>query len=65
MTDRSDAVIVRYRPTHGPARQLVFEPRSDGRFRLVEREWTGCVWRPVGSRLVDDVALEPGGEIVV
>ena len=56
--DRSDAVTVRWQPPRQPARKLVFEPRSDGDWLRIEKSWTGCTWREVGTEVVDDVAVE-------
>jgi len=39
-----------------------FEPRDDDRWRRIEEEWTGCVWRPRGSEVVDEIAVSVGGE---
>jgi hypothetical protein len=52
MTDRRDAVTVRFDDD-----RLRFEPRADGRWRLLEETWTGCRWRTRGTRLVDEVSV--------
>jgi len=37
-----------------------FEARADGRWRRIEEEWTGCVWRPRGSEVVEEIAVSVG-----
>jgi len=39
-----------------------FEARDDGRWRRIEEEWTGCVWRPRGSEVVDEIAVSVGAD---
>jgi hypothetical protein len=52
MTDTRDAVTVRY-----DDERLRFEPRDDGRWRLVEETWENCHWRTRGTQLVDEIAV--------
>ncbi|MFC7202838.1 hypothetical protein ACFQJC_04875 [Haloferax namakaokahaiae] len=48
------------RQSRGSGRRLDLD-RGRGGWTLVEKEWTGCAWRPTGSENVHDVALELGG----
>lgn len=58
MTDRTDAVIVRWVPEHGPPRRYRFEPTHDGEHERVEEQWNGCRWRPIGRERVSGLAVE-------
>ena len=63
--DRSDAIEVSYRPAGRAPRKLVFVPRATygpgwERVELVRGD--SGEWRPVGSELVDDVAVEVGAD---
>lgn len=42
-------------PTTGSPRRLQLRPMDHpgATHRLVEKEWTGCVWRPTGSEFVN------------
>lgn len=53
--DVSDAHGFVYRPTRGPKRRVVFEPRSEGGWLRVEAEWNGCQWRETGREVVETV----------
>lgn len=58
MTDRSDAVVLTY-TANGAGTRYVFEPRSDGRYDMMEKTLTkGGTWREAGSKVVDSVAVE-------
>jgi hypothetical protein len=57
MTDRSDALILRYDPVGRAPRRLRFEPTADG-YERIEEVWNGCQWRGVGNESVDHLALE-------
>lgn len=67
MTDRSNAVVVRWTPLCGEPRRYVFEPRDDGDYLQIEHEWNGCQWRQVGAEIVETVTVEigPGATDVV
>lgn len=68
MTDRSDALVVRYRPESGPPRRVVFEPLSDGEWSRTESEWRGAAcggWRETGSERVTVVEIEAGDAALV
>lgn len=63
--DRSDAVILTYRPAGRAERRERFEPRAgEGpdweRFEEVRRE--DGTWRTVGNELVETVAVENAPE---
>jgi len=58
MTDRADAIIVRFEPASGPPERWRFEPRSDGRWVRIEEYWNGCRWAGRGAEFVDNVAVE-------
>jgi hypothetical protein len=58
MMDRSDAVVVTTKH-NGHGYRRVFEPRSDGRYDVVEKTLTKAGdWREVGYEVVDEVAVE-------
>jgi hypothetical protein len=57
MTDRRDAIVVRY-----DNERLRFEPRDDGRWRRFSQTWTGCRWRTRGTELVEAVAVTVGDD---
>ena len=63
--DRSDATVVHLQPANGDARKLVVEPRSDGRYELVDKRWTGDRWRVAGTELVEHVAVSTPGDTLV
>ncbi|WP_153952752.1 hypothetical protein [Halosegnis longus] len=54
MSQPDDALVVAYTPVRGPRRRLVIRETEDGLVRR-EEEWTGCVWRPVGTETLDAV----------
>jgi len=58
MTDRSDALIVRFDPEDGPPERRRFEPRSDGLWVRIEEYWNGCRWAGRGAEFVSDVSVE-------
>lgn len=61
MTDRTDAVVVTTR-RNGHALRRTFEPRSDGRYDVIEQTLTMAgEWREIGHEVVDDVAVENAG----
>jgi hypothetical protein len=58
MTDRSDAVVVTTKH-EGHGYRRIFEPRSDGRYDVVEKTLTKAgTWREVGHEIVDEVIVE-------
>jgi hypothetical protein len=58
MTDRSEAIIVRWRPADGAPRRLVFEPRESGFLRVEEVHTPAGEWREVGREAVDQCGFE-------
>jgi len=60
MTDRSDAVVVTTK-SNGHGYRRIFEPRSDGRYDVIEKTLTKAgMWREVGHDIVDEVVVENG-----
>lgn len=65
MTDRSDAIVLRYTPSDGPPCRVTFEPRPDGRYERVERIYLEGRWHVTGTELVEHVAIStPTGRVV-
>lgn len=56
--DPSGGFDLLWTPEGGQPRKLSFEPRSDGGFLRIEKEWNGCQWRETGSERVENVRLE-------
>jgi hypothetical protein len=58
MTDRSDAMVVRWNPAGRAARRITFEPRDDGFLRVEQVRDHAGEWRSVGREVVDTVGVE-------
>ena len=68
MTDRSEAIVISLSPTRDSDRKVVLEPRSDGRYTLVEKSWDDARgrWRTTGTQDVDHVAVStPCDDVLV
>lgn len=56
-------VTIAYTPAGSTRRRIRVVNREDGPgWWLIEDEWTGCVWRPIGREPVDDVAVTIDGK---
>ena len=65
MTDRRDRTTITLEPAHDRPRRLVLEPRSDGRYSLVTKEFRDGCWRVTGSEAIDNVTVAlPSGRRV-
>ena len=58
MTDRSDAMVVRWNPAGRAARRITFEPREGGFLRVEQVRDHADEWRTVGREVVDTVGFE-------
>jgi len=61
MSDRSDAVVMRWQPAGRAARRIVFEPTSSGdwtRLEQVRSDVDGVGWQTVGSERCDGIGFE-------
>ncbi|SEW10017.1 hypothetical protein [Natrinema salifodinae] len=65
MTDRRDAFAVRWTPPRGPARKLVFKPRTVGGYDREEYERRNGEWRCIGREIVSHVKLESADGVAV
>jgi hypothetical protein len=58
MMDRSDGIVVTTKH-NGAGYRRIFEPRSDGRYDVVEETLTKAgTWRELGYEVVDNVTVE-------
>lgn len=66
--DRRDAAVVVETPLDeagDPARKIVYEPRLDSRWLKIEAQRVNGTWHQTGSRLLADVAVEGGAEVIL
>ena len=55
-------ITITYTPAGSTRHRLRVVHREDGPgWWLIEDEWTGCVWRPIGREPVDDVTVTIDG----
>jgi len=66
--DRRDAATVTEIPLEedpDPPRKVVYEPRDDGRWLKVTKRRVNGTWHQEGSRLLADVDVEGGAEVIL